>query len=174
VIHKSNNHGSGNHHLMTGAPTPVPVNCGAHVSFHPSFGSVVAKERSGQASEFPPYMTLGRQSRSGGPNFLGAEHAPFLIANDPNKSSFKVRDVVLPKGISESRGEQRRLLRRDLDLMRRFADRAAADPAVDFDRCRPRSTSTRRTANSGAATDAAHWVSGCCSRAVWSRWACPS
>ena len=134
VIHKSNNHGSGNHHLMTGAPTPVPVNCGAHVSFHPSFGSVVAKERAGQASEFPPYMTLGRQSRSGGPNFLGAEHAPFLIANDPNKSTFKVRDVVLPKGISESRGEQRRLLRRDLDLMQRFADRAAADPAVDFDR----------------------------------------
>jgi len=38
ICHKDPNHGGGNHYLMTGAPTPVPVGCGAFVSFHPSFG----------------------------------------------------------------------------------------------------------------------------------------
>ena len=39
IAHRQNNHGAGNHYLMTGRPTPVPVGCGAYVTFHPSFGS---------------------------------------------------------------------------------------------------------------------------------------
>ena len=35
IAHKQNNHGAGNHYLMTGRPTPVPVGCGASVTFHP-------------------------------------------------------------------------------------------------------------------------------------------
>ncbi|MGZ8940999.1 MAG: DUF1501 domain-containing protein, partial [Limisphaerales bacterium] len=38
ICHKDPNHGGGNHYMMTGMPTPVPVACGAHVTFHPSFG----------------------------------------------------------------------------------------------------------------------------------------
>ena len=38
VCHNQNNHGAGNHHMMTGAPTRIPVSCGAFVSFHPSLG----------------------------------------------------------------------------------------------------------------------------------------
>ncbi len=34
-------------------------------------------------------------SRSGGPNFLGAKYAPFVVAEDPNRQGFKVRDVAL-------------------------------------------------------------------------------
>lgn len=34
---------------MTGAPTPVPVGCGAFVTFHPSFGSVVSFKRGVQS-----------------------------------------------------------------------------------------------------------------------------
>src|SRR5215468_3756662 len=29
ICHKDPNHGGGNHYMMTGAPTPVPVACGA-------------------------------------------------------------------------------------------------------------------------------------------------
>src|SRR6266487_6170782 len=35
ICHKDPNHGGGNHYMMTGAPTPVPVACGAFVTFHP-------------------------------------------------------------------------------------------------------------------------------------------
>ena len=45
IAHDQNNHGAGNHFLMTGSPTPVPVGCGAFVTFHPSMGSVVSRER---------------------------------------------------------------------------------------------------------------------------------
>ena len=81
LAHKDPNHGGGNHYLMTGAPTPVPVGCGAFVTFHPSFGSVVSFKR-GVQSGIPPYMTMPSMSRSGGPNFLGAEHAPFVVGGE--------------------------------------------------------------------------------------------
>ena len=132
ICHDDPNHGGGNHYLMTGMPTPVPVNCGAHVSFHPSFGSMVSHTR-GIRNGLPAYMTMPRQSRSGGPNFLGAQHSPFIIANDPNGKGFKVRDVVLPSGISEGRASIRRALRQGLDVLPRHAEAAAKDPAVDFD-----------------------------------------
>ena len=132
IHHKDPNHGGGNHYMMTGAPTPVPVNCGAFVSFHPSFGSVVSHAR-GLRHGLPSYASLPRQSRSGGPNFLGAEHAPFIIGGDPNSSSFRVRDVVLPQGVSEDRALRRREFRQAMDRLARIADKEAEDPTIDFD-----------------------------------------
>src|SRR6476619_704746 len=78
ICHKDPNHGGGNHYMMTGAPTPVPVGCGAFVTFHPSYGSVVSWTR-GIRSGLPAYISTPQMSRSGGPNFLGAQHAPFII-----------------------------------------------------------------------------------------------
>ncbi|MBN8249479.1 MAG: DUF1501 domain-containing protein [Verrucomicrobia bacterium] len=132
ICHKDPNHGGGNHYLMTGAPTPVPVACGAFVTFHPSFGSVVSWQRGPQAG-LPPYVSLPSVTRSGGPNFLGGRHAPFVIDGSPNAANFKVRDVVLPADISEGRASRRRELRSSLDSMQRHADRLAEDPAVSFD-----------------------------------------
>ncbi len=132
ICHKDPNHGGGNHYLMTGAPTPVPVGCGAFVTFHPSFGSVVSYKR-GVRGGMPAYMTLPTMSRSGGPNFLGGQHAPFVIGNDPNAAEFKVRDVVLPTEISEGRAMTRQQLRRSLDQMQRINDAAADDPTLSFD-----------------------------------------
>ncbi len=132
ICHKDPNHGGGNHYMMTGSPTPVPVNCGAFVSFHPSFGSVVSHMR-GVRNGLPAYATVPRQSRSGGPNFLGAEHAPFIIGGDPNRKGFRVRDVVLPKEISEGRAQNRRALRQSLDKLARIHEKEARDPTLDFD-----------------------------------------
>ena len=132
IWHKDPNHGGGNHYMMTGAPTPVPVNCGSSVSFHPSFGSMVSHLR-GISDGLPAYATLPRKSRSAGPHFLGGQHAPFVIDGDPNRKGYRVRDVVLPRSISEGRANTRLELRRSLDRMLRIADAAAADPAVEFD-----------------------------------------
>jgi hypothetical protein len=118
--------------MMTGAPTPVPVNCGSSVSFHPSFGSMVSHLR-GINDGLPAYATLPRKSRSAGPHFLGGQHAPFVIDGDPNRKGYRVRDVVLPKSISEGRANTRFKLRESLDRMLRITDAAAADPSVDFD-----------------------------------------
>ncbi len=132
ICHKDPNHGGGTHYMMTGARTPVPVACGASVTFHPSFGSVVSHHR-GLRHGLPAYVSLPRVSRSGGPNFLGGKNAPFVIGGNPQDKSFQVRDVVLPADISEGRAASRRELRASLDRMRRHTDRLAEDPAVNFD-----------------------------------------
>ena len=133
ICHKDPNHGGGNHYMMTGAPTPVPVGCGAFVTFHPSFGSAVSFKR-GVRGGLPAYMSLPQASRSGGPNFLGGQHAPFVISGNPNDKGFRVRDVVLPPEISEGRAKSRLEMRGALDRMLRVADKVAEDPLLTFDR----------------------------------------
>jgi Protein of unknown function (DUF1501) len=132
IRHDQGNHGAGNHYMMTGAPTRIPVACGAFVSFHPSLGSVVARER-GAAHGMPPYFSMPSMSRSGGPNFLGAQYAPFVVPGDPNGDGFRVRDVVPPAGIEVKRHDNRRDLRARIDRFRRFTDEAAGDPVLALD-----------------------------------------
>ena len=110
IRHNHGNHGAGNHYMMTGAPTRIPVACGAFVSFHPSLGSMTAATRGTQGG-LPPYFSMPRMSRSGGPNFLGAKYAPFVVSDNPNSGGFRVRDVALPPGLDGERFGDRREIR---------------------------------------------------------------
>jgi len=132
IRHHDPNHGGGNHYMMTGAPTRVPVGCGDFVSFHPSLGSVTAHERSA-ADGLPAYFSMPNMSRSGGPNFLGARYAPFVTGDNPNSTAFRVRDVALPQGLSEGRFQGRRDVRAAVDKMVRINDQAAGDPVRALD-----------------------------------------
>ena len=132
IRHDQGNHGAGNHYMMTGAPPRIPVGCGAFVSFHPSLGSVVSKEI-GAPHGIPAYFSLPRMSRSGGPNFLGSKYAPFIVPDSPNSSSFRVRDVTIPSGLTEQRYQSRQQIRKNIDKMLRINDAAAADPTLAVD-----------------------------------------
>lgn len=132
IRHDQGNHGAGNHYMMTGAPPRIPVGCGAFVSFHPSLGSVVAKEL-GKPGGLPPYFSMPQMSRSGGPNFLGASYAPFVVGDDPNRSKFRVRDVALPGDLANDRFDSRTDLRSKIDRMVRLNHEAAADPVAAID-----------------------------------------
>ncbi len=132
IRHNQGNHGAGNHYMMTGAPTRIPVSCGAFVSFHPSMGAVTAHER-GAPGGLPPYFSLPSMTRSGGPNFLGAKYAPFVVPDDPNKKEFQVRDVAQPAGLEDNRFVQRRQLRQQIDRLPRIEDPVAADPVPALD-----------------------------------------
>src|SRR6185369_5042336 len=96
------------------------------------FGSMVSYHR-GVRDGMPAYMSMPQVSRSGGPNFLGGKHAPFVINGNPNDKGFQVRDVVPPPELSEGRAASRRELRASLDRMKRYTDKLAEDPAVSFD-----------------------------------------
>jgi len=132
IRHDQGNHGAGNHYMMTGAPPRIPVGCGAFVSFHPSLGSVVSHQV-GAPDGVPPYFSMPNMSRSGGPNFLGARHAPFIVPDDPNRSGFRVRDVTIPTGLTDARFESRQQIRRQIDKMQRLTEAAIADPVVAAD-----------------------------------------
>jgi uncharacterized protein (DUF1501 family) len=132
IRHDQGNHGAGNHYMMTGAPPRIPVGCGAFVSFHPSLGSVTAHER-GAPAGLPAYFSMPEMSRSGGPNFLGAKYAPFVVSDNPNSTDFRVRDVALPRGLSGERFESRRAIRVQVDRMARIAEKEAGDPVAALD-----------------------------------------
>lgn len=132
IHHRDSNHGGGNHYMMTGSPTRIPVACGAFVSFHPSLGSVTARER-GVQNGLPAYFSMPSMTRSGGPNFLGAKYAPFVVPGDPNSKNFHVRDVSLPEGLSDGRFLGRQDIQKHVDQMKRIADEAAADPVNALD-----------------------------------------
>jgi hypothetical protein len=133
IRHDQGNHGAGNHYMMTGAPPRIPVGCGAFVSFHPSLGSAVARE-CGAPPGLPGYFSMPSMTRSGGPNFLGAQYAPFVVADDPNNKNFRIRDVALPHGLDGTRFLGRKDLRQAVDRLKRIHDEAAADPVSDVDK----------------------------------------
>lgn len=132
IRHDQGNHGAGNHYMITGAPPRIPVGCGAFVSFHPSMGSVTALER-GSHGGLPSYFSMPSMTRSGGPNFLGAKYAPFVVSDNPNTDGFRVRDVAPPRGLAEPRVDARRDLRDRLDHFKRYTDKSTGDPAVALD-----------------------------------------
>ena len=72
-------------------------------------------------------------SRSGGPNFLGAKYAPFVVPDDPNSSNFRVRDVALPEKLTAGRFENRTDLRKLVDQLERIENPAAGDPVLALD-----------------------------------------
>ena len=132
IRHDQGNHGAGNHYMMTGAPPRIPVGCGAFVSFHPSYGSATAYER-GNHNGLPAYFSMPSMSRSGGPNFLGAQYAPFVVSDNPNSTDFRVRDVALPGGLTDDRFGKRKDLRTLVDKLPRIAEKAAGDPVNALD-----------------------------------------
>jgi hypothetical protein len=133
IRHDQGNHGAGNHYMMTGSPPRIPVGCGAFVSFHPSLGSAVARECSAPPG-LPAYFSMPEMSRSGGPNFLGAQYAPFVVSDDPNSQNFRIRDVAIPRGLTDGRFLGRKDLRAKVDRLQRIAEDAAADPVRDVDK----------------------------------------
>jgi hypothetical protein len=72
-------------------------------------------------------------SRSGGPNFLGAKCAPFVVSDNPNDPEFRVRDIALPRGLGGERFAARSEIRAQVDRMLRFHDQVAGDPVAALD-----------------------------------------
>jgi hypothetical protein len=101
-------HERGTHYMLTGF-TPLP---GFAV---PGYGAVVSKFR-GARTALPPYIAIPNPLEYGGSaGFLGAALNPFSPSGDPASSSFSVRDLDLPGGVSIDRAEQRRTLREAID-----------------------------------------------------------
>ncbi len=114
--HNDNGHTTGYHLVMTGrkasfpdGQNPVPNNL-----VYPSLGSIVSREL-GLRGSVPPYLNVPQAMASGGPGFYGAEHAPFVIENDPAQPDFEVQDLRLPDGMDQARLEKRLRLRDVID-----------------------------------------------------------
>ncbi len=109
LTHGDPDHTAGYHVMMTGVhPGTGPAfnRLTTNNNVHPAFGSTVAK-LGRNSGTLPPYISIPNFLNSGGPAFLGASCAPFVIEADPASPEFAVRDIVLPDGVTSERSVRR-------------------------------------------------------------------
>jgi arylsulfatase A-like enzyme len=118
MTHTDSAHERGYHIMMTGAaPRQADFNSNVNDNnHHPSFGAMVAR-LSRPGKPLPPYISVPNFLPSGGPAFLGASCAPFVIESDPASPDFAVRDVVLPAGVSQDRAARRQDALREINRL---------------------------------------------------------
>lgn len=125
--HTDNGHMTGYYYVMTGRRPPFadgehPIPTNEHL---PSLGSIVAREL-GSNGKIPPYINMPHPMSAGGPGFLGAEYAPFVIEADPSQPDFEVKDLSQLEGLSPARFNQRRKLLAGIEQQQKRSGRAAA------------------------------------------------
>ncbi|MBS0264973.1 MAG: DUF1501 domain-containing protein [Planctomycetes bacterium] len=125
LTHGDPDHTAGYHVMMTGAHPGTGGNFNRNKqdnNVHPCLGSMVAKVGGGNGS-LPPYISVPNFLNSGGPAFLGASYAPFVIESDPAAPDFSVRDIVLPEGIASERSVRRQQALREVNKFERNIER---------------------------------------------------
>jgi hypothetical protein len=97
---------------------------------YPSYGSVVAREL-GYRRGMPPYVQLGpwvdKMNAGGQAGYLGSEHNPFIINEDPNGGTFNIDGITLPGGMSVSRFSRRQRMLDRFDSWQRTVEKTAND-----------------------------------------------
>jgi hypothetical protein len=116
MTHTDSDHGRGFHIMMTGvqATGAGDFNGNKNNNQHPSLGSMVARV-GGTKTSLPPYISVPNFIDSGGPAFLGASYAPFVIESDPASPQFSVRDITLPEEVTSDRSRRRQAALRHIN-----------------------------------------------------------
>ncbi|TWT98188.1 hypothetical protein Pla108_23450 [Botrimarina colliarenosi] len=124
MTHGEAAHERGQHNMMTGyRPSPALQ--------YPSYGSVVSHEY-GPRRDLPAYISIpGQVTDYGGSGYLSTAYAPFSVGDDPANPNFSVRDLSLPKGVSDERYHRRLAALETVN--REFSERAASDAVSAMD-----------------------------------------
>jgi hypothetical protein len=122
VTHADNNHSTSGYTMMTGRPSPRPLE-GAlpSSSDYPHVGSLAAKYLPAR-NALPPYVILPDRAYNDGGitwpgqggGFLGKKYDPFIIASNLTRPNFSVEALDLPAGITPARFDARRRLLDDV------------------------------------------------------------
>ena len=108
MTHGEAAHERGTHNMFTGyKPSPALQ--------YPSFGSVVSHEF-GPRKNLPPYVCIPNiPNEFAGTGYLSSAYGPFSLGADPARNNFSVRDLSLPKDITDERFERRRSILETVD-----------------------------------------------------------
>jgi hypothetical protein len=100
-------HAQATYQMFTGyLPTPAIL--------HPSVGAVVSNQF-GPRNNLPAYVGVPNVSSAGGTGYMSSKFGAFELGADPAQKNFQVRDISLPKGITDERFERRRSAREALE-----------------------------------------------------------
>jgi hypothetical protein len=100
-------HAQATYQMFTGyLPTPAIQ--------HPSIGAVVSHEF-GSRNNLPAYVGVPNVPPAAGTGYLSSKFGAFELGADPGQRNFQVRDIALPKGMTEERFARRRSAREALE-----------------------------------------------------------
>ncbi|HEX4611829.1 MAG TPA: DUF1501 domain-containing protein [Urbifossiella sp.] len=123
--HHNSDHGPADHYILTGYFPQAGFNPNlAPNNQRPCVGSMVSRTL-GPRGSVPAYVALPKFHPSGGPAYLGANHAPFVIDADPNAPNFSVPDLMPPAVVAADRLDDRRRLLDTVDRFHRAAEARA-------------------------------------------------
>jgi hypothetical protein len=77
---------------------------------HPSMGAVVS-HAFGAKNNMPPYVGVPNVPSAGGTGYLSSKFGAFELGADPAQKNFKVRDILLPKDVTDDRFNRRQSAR---------------------------------------------------------------
>jgi len=122
VTHTMKNHNSASYYALTGHEPPLDdIRLRDTNELFPAYGSIVSQfypEAHGSSSprDLPTFAAFPHVIRDGAvtpgqrATFLGKEHDPLLITEDPNDENFQLPELSLPDGISHDRLGNRRAM----------------------------------------------------------------
>ncbi|HXX94870.1 MAG TPA: DUF1501 domain-containing protein [Planctomycetota bacterium] len=134
LCHGSSDHAAGSHVMMTGRWGATGENTRGTA---PSIGSIASKVLGSRESGLPPYVSIPIAKtfvESPGyfaANYLGHPYDPFETGGDPASASFEVQNLRLTKGLTLSRLDDRRTLKKAFDSLKREADANGQFDAMD-------------------------------------------
>lgn len=138
VHHTMKNHNSAAYYALSGHAPPLDdIRLKDTQELFPAYGSVV--DRLAPSSDpglptfvaFPHVISDGSVTPAQHASFLGKQHDPFLVKQDPNSPEFALPELALPAGIDPARLSARRELMALVDQQSRLLDHAAAARGLD-------------------------------------------
>lgn len=126
--HTDPGHSSGDQICFTGYP-PGP---NPDENFHPSCGSIVARQLGHLNPQLPAYVMIPRMVPGTGSAYLGVAYRPFETQADPaHRGPFRLPNFDLPAGVTLERIGERRQLLASFDMLRRNLDTSGQLEATD-------------------------------------------
>jgi Protein of unknown function (DUF1501) len=99
-------------------------------TIYPTYGSVVSREL-GYRRGMPPFVQLGtsidNRFNGGVAGYAGAEHNPFLVAEDPTRPDFSIDGLSLSGGMTAARFARRERMLDTVDRWRRQIESSGTD-----------------------------------------------
>jgi hypothetical protein len=137
VHHTMKNHNSAGYYSLTGfAPPTDDQRLRDSRELFPAYGSIV--DRFGPAAAgtptfvaYPHVISDGSITPGQHASFLGQEHDPFFIGQDPNADDFRLPELSLPDNINPGRLENRREVMNLIDRGTRLLEYSARARGID-------------------------------------------
>ncbi|GAB4155901.1 MAG: DUF1501 domain-containing protein [Planctomycetaceae bacterium] len=131
MYHRMKNHNSASYYALTGFAPPVDdIRLRDTLDLHPAYGSVANKFLP-PTPGMPTFVAYPHVIRDGAitpgqhASFLGKEHDPLLVTEDPNGENFKLPELSLPANLSAKRLNNRRMLQTLIDRQSRIQEFSA-------------------------------------------------